>query len=132
MGLLKFPGNDVKNTNKPFGRFICRIIEKSIKLCDGIVNGRDIRIFEDILSEIISEDDFPHYNSEESYFEKLQLLQEKRREIEDNWHIKLISDGWISYKVRNYQDIVLTRWELEEIWERYTQLKIPELSKKYI
>jgi len=122
------PSNAVEENSGRWYRFIKSIIDEVFRLSDSIVNWRDISMFERIIQEIISENRIWHYDSSETYYEKLELMQEKRKYNEDYWDIKLISDGWMTYKIDWYENITFTRWELEKIWEKYTQLKIPELS----
>lgn len=95
-----------------------------LRFLDESVNGRPLEIFENILIDIVSSQRIYAYDTGASYYKKLLLLVD----IQDD--IALESDVGVSYHVRDYPDIVFTRKELEEIGNRYTQLKFPELSQK--
>ena len=65
------------------------------------------------------------YDINATYYEKLLSLID----IQDD--IELITNAGTLYKVKDYPHIVFTRRELEQIGERYTQLKFPELSEEF-
>lgn len=95
--------------------------EKIARKIDAIVNGKSIWRFERILSLIIGQKLISHFDEKSSYYETLRVLDD----IEDD--IYLITDTWVYYTVKDYPHIRFSRRELEEIGDRFTQLRIPEL-----
>ena len=123
MWVLKLSSKIDNNWWNNAPRWLVNVVREVTKMADSIVNGKDIQMFERMLQEIIWENHISHYDSNESYYEKLELLW-SFRDIDD---IVLISNGGMTYTVKWHEGILFTRWELEKIWEKYTQFKIPEL-----
>lgn len=118
----KVTSSEENNTpTRATNRFLAGIITQAIRQADSIVNRRDIWIFERILEDILSKKRMRLFDVNESYYEKIELLQDFP------WEIILLSDGGSSYRVQNQEHIIFTRGELEKIGKRFTELEFPEL-----
>jgi hypothetical protein len=106
-------------------RLLWNISQKVWHIVDRLKNGRTLKMFEAIIVEIIATQRVYQYDTTASYYTKLLSLVD----IEDD--IELVSNNGSLFLVKDYPHITFTRKELDAMWDRYTQLKYPELSEEF-
>lgn len=106
---------------------IWNILQRAMWLLNIKVYIRSAEFYEKILKEIADLPNFyrNRFDIHESYYPKLLDIFEVENDIR-----LIASDMGHRYKVEWCRELFFTRLELQKIWERYTQIKYPELSEE--